>query len=169
MNITRIGIVSVAGLGLVLAFGCAPRKQVTERDRKEAAHLVSEAQFATTIREWERAEGLLAKAVHMAPTGDYWLSLGATRIRLNNRAGAKDAYQGALKAYAADSARHNTISEPWLKQVYVLALLGRQDDSRAMIAKAAKLFPNDTKVRALTDPKEFEKMVSSQKFKDMAL
>jgi tetratricopeptide (TPR) repeat protein len=169
MNKTRSRIFAVAGLGLVLAFGCAPRKQVTDRDRTEAAHLASEAQFALSIREWARAEGLLEKAVQVAPTGDYWLSLGATRMRLNKRAGAKDAYQAALKDFANDSARHNTSPEPWVKQIYVLALLGRRDDSRAMAVKAAKLFPSDANIRAFTEPKEFEKMLSSQSFKDMAL
>jgi tetratricopeptide (TPR) repeat protein len=169
MNITRLGIVCVGWAALVLTLGCAPRKQATERERKEAAHMVSEAQFAITIREWSRAEDLLAKAVKIAPSGDYWLSLGATRVRLNNRPGAKDAYQSALKSYEEDSARNNAISEPLLMQAYVFALLGRHDASRAMIEKAAKRFPDDGNVRPLTDPKEFEKMLSSQKFKDMAL
>ena len=169
MNIPRTGMVAVGAFALGFAIGCAPRKQVTERDRKEAAHLVSEAQFAMTMREWARAEGLYAKAVQVAPAGDYWLSLGAARMRLNNRAGAKDAYQSALKAYEEAAARNKTLSEPWLKQAYVLALLGRKDDGRAVIAKAVKLFPNDGKVRVLADPKEFEKMIAGQKFKDMAL
>jgi tetratricopeptide (TPR) repeat protein len=169
MKTKRIGFVSLPGLVLGLALGCTQRKEVTERDRKEAAYLASEAQFAVTIQEWARAEGLLAKAVKVAPTGDYWLSLGATRLRLNNRAGAKEAYQAALKAYAFDSARKNAVAEPWVKQAYVLALLGREDESRAMLAKAAQLFPKDVKVRALADAKEFEKMISSQNFKDMAL
>ena len=169
MTTKRIGIVSTAGLVLGFTLGCTAQKQITERDRKEAAYLASEAQFAVSIHEWARAEGLLAKAVKVAPTGDYWLSLGAARIRLNNRAGAKDAYQAAAKAYAFDSARKNAVSEPWLRQAYVLALLGRQDESRALLAKAAELFPKDGKIRALTDPKGFEKMISSQNFKDMAL
>ena len=169
MKTKRIGFVSVAGLVIGLALGCTQQKEVTDRDRKEAAYLASEAQFAVTMQEWSRAEGLLAKAVKVAPTGDYWLSLGATRLRLNNRAGAKEAYQAALKAYAFDSARKNTVPEPWVKQAYVLALLGRKDESQAMLAKAAKLFPKDTKIRALAEAKEFEKMISSQKFKDMAL
>lgn len=169
MKTKRIGIVAVASAVLALTLGCSQRKEVTERDRKEAAYLASEAQFAVSIQEWSRAEGLLAKAVKVAPTGDYWLSLGATRIRLKNRAGAKDAYQAALKTYAFDAARNNPVAEPWLKQAYVLALLGRQDESRAMLAKAAKLFPKDGNVRMLTNAKEFEKMVSSKNFKDMAL
>jgi outer membrane protein assembly factor BamD (BamD/ComL family) len=77
MNFTRLGSVSLIWT-LVLLSGCA-RKEVTERDRKEAAHLVSEAQFALTFREWARAEGLFAQAVKLAPTGDYWLPHGVTR------------------------------------------------------------------------------------------
>jgi tetratricopeptide (TPR) repeat protein len=169
MNITGMGMVSIGGLVLALALGCSPRKPVTEHDRKEAAFLVSEAEFAMTMREWSRAEGLMAKAVTLIPAGDYWLSLGAVRLRLGNRAEAKAAYEAAVKAYREESARNNLSSEPWIKQAYVLALLGRRDDSKALAAKAAKVFPNDVKVRALTDAKEFERMVSSQKFKDMAL
>jgi tetratricopeptide (TPR) repeat protein len=154
---------------LGLCLGCAPRKPVTERDRTEAAHVASEAQFAVSVREWDRAEKLLARAVELAPQGDYWLSLGATRVHLNDRAGAKDAYRSALKAYAAESARPNATSELWIKHAYVLALLGRPDESRALIAQATERFPHDGQVRALNDAGEFEKMVSSQKFKDMAL
>ena len=154
---------------LVFFSGCAPRKQITERDRKEAAHLVSEAEFASSVREWSRAEGLYAKAVQLVPNGDYWVSLGATRMRLQNRGGAKAAYEAALKAYAHDASRHSTQVEPWLKQAYVLALLGRTNDSRALLVKAGKFFPNDTRLRAFSEPKEFERMISSPKFKEMGL
>lgn len=170
MKITQIRLVLLGVIVLTLGIGCTPnRKRVTDRDRKEAAFLVSEAQFALTLREWARAEGLLAKAVQISPEGDYWLSLGSTRVRLGNRGAAKEAYQAALKAYEDNVAMNATISEPWLKQAYVLALLGRMDDSRAVIAKAAKRFPNDGKVRSLMDPKQFEQMVTAANFKDMAL
>jgi Flp pilus assembly protein TadD len=91
------------------------------------------------------------------------------RVRQGNRAGAKDAYLAALKAYENLTAIDNTHADPWLKQAYVLALLGRKEDSRAVIANAAKRFPNDMKVRLLTDTKEFEKMITAPTFKDMAL
>jgi TolA-binding protein len=112
---------------------------------------------------------LLAKAVQMAPEGDYWLSLGSTRVRLGNRSAAKEAYQAALKVYEDDAARDSTHSDHWLKQAYVLAVLGRMDDSRAVLAKAAKRFPNDSKVRSFMDPKRFEQMVAAPSFKEMAL
>jgi tetratricopeptide (TPR) repeat protein len=154
---------------VALAGGCARKRTVTDRDRKEAAHLASEAQFAMSVREWPRAEGLLAKAVQASPEGDYWLSLGAARVRLANRSGAKAAYEAALKAYASDAMRNAARSDAWVKQVYVLALLGRREDSRALIIKAATRFPNDAKIRGLLDAKEFEKMVTAPTFKDMAL
>jgi tetratricopeptide (TPR) repeat protein len=169
MKTMRLGPLSIGGFALLLALGCSPRKEVTERDRKEAAYLVSEAQFALTMREWSRAEGLLAKAVQLSAEGDHWISLGATRLRLKNRAGAKDAYESALKAFQAQAQRNKQTPEPWLKQAYVLALLGRKDDGRAVIAKAAKLFPNDGTLRALNAPKEFERMFSGPQFKEMAL
>jgi tetratricopeptide (TPR) repeat protein len=170
MKTTRIGIALLGVLALGLAAGCGPkRKVVTERDRKEAAFLVSEAQFAATLRDWARAEGLLAKAVLVAPEGDYWLTLGAVRVRLENRGGAKEAYQAALGAFEDDAARDSTLAGPWIRQAFVLAILGRLDDSRALLAKAAKRFPQDTQVRSLMEPKQFEQMVTAPSFKEMAL
>jgi len=55
---------------------------------------VSEANFAVTIREWSRAEGLYTKAVKICPdSGDYWLDLGVVRMHLNDRGGARSAYK----------------------------------------------------------------------------
>lgn len=170
MNLTRSGLVFIGAMAVAGSLGCSQkRKQVTERDRTEAAHLVSEAQFAITIKEWARAEGLLAKAVQVAPDGDYWLTLGATRVRLGNRSGAKAAYQAALKLYEDDAARDSQRSDPWLKQIYVLAVMGRLDDSRSVLTKAVKRFPNDSRLRTLTDPKQFERMTTASSFKETAL
>lgn len=163
------GSTTVAAMVLMFLLGCSAGKEVTERDRKEAAFLVSEAQFAMTVKEWTRAEGLLDKAAKVAPQGDYYLSLGAVRMHLKNRSGAKKAYELALNAFQHESARNNTSPEPWIKQAYVLGLLGRKSESQSMIAKAAKALPNDPKIRSLSDPKELERMFSTQNFKDMAL
>jgi tetratricopeptide (TPR) repeat protein len=169
MNFVPKGRIAIGMAVLVLTAGCGPKRVLTEHDRREAAHLVSEAQFAMSVREWPRAEGLLAKAVKIDPEGDTLLTLGAARVRQGNRAGAKEAYQAALKAYENDAARFATRSDPWLKRAYVLALLGRRDDARTVIEKASRQFPNDSKVRVLMDPKEFERMITAQNFKDMAL
>lgn len=157
-------------LALALSPGCTrERKQVTERDRKEAALLVSEAQFAITLRDWARAEGLLAKAVQLSPESEYWMSLGFARVRVGNRTGAKQAYEAALKVVQDDAALDTTGSEPWLRQANILALLGRTDDARAVLTKAAKRFPKDGRVQSLLDPKQFQQMITAPGFKENAL
>ena len=163
-------MVLVGICALTLGAGCKPqRKVITDHDRRAAAHLVSEAQFALSVREWARAEGLLGQAVAIAPEGDTFLTLGAARLKLGNRAGAKDAYESAVRAYADQAALEPTQSGPWMKQAYALALLGRKDDCRALLARGAKQFPNDARLRALQDPRQFELMISTPSFRDMAL
>ena len=149
--------------------GCKPKaKEITSLQRKEAATLVSEAQFALQIRDFARAEGLYAKAAALCPdSGDYWVALGQTRVRLGQRDPARAAYKSALDCYH-DSADAASTSEPWLQQVYVLALLGRLDDARAMIAKTQKKFPDDRAVRSFVENGQLEKMVADPRFKEIA-
>jgi len=172
MKFTRIGIIVLGLAALLAGAGCKPKpKPITDLQRKEADHLVAEAGFAMNLRDWARAEGLLAKAVQFTPdTGVYWISLGSMRMRLGNKPGAKIAYEGALKAYA-DAAKVDTRKEvePWLKQVQVLALLGRIDDARAMLEKTDKRFPTNRNVRAFVDGKQFDQMIADPIFKQGAL
>jgi tetratricopeptide (TPR) repeat protein len=171
MKTTRT-VAFLAGLS-ALAWGAAgcgkPRREISERDRKEAAVLASEAQFAINLRDWARAEGLLTKTVQLVPEADYWVALGSARVRLGNRSGAKDAYQKALRAYEDAAAVDGKSVEPWLGQVTVLALLGRIDDGRAVVLKAARRFPNDSRLKELMDAKAFEAMVSDPGFRENAL
>jgi len=161
-----VGITALGGL----APGCGkPREQISERDRKEAAMLASEAQFAINVREWARAEGLLARTVQLAPNADTWVALGSARVRLGNKSGAKDAYQKALRAFEDEAAVDEKRVEPWLGQITVLALLGKADASRALVTKAAKRFPTDARLKSLADPKQFEAMLSDPGFRENAL
>lgn len=172
MNFTRFGLIAFCVAALIGGAGCKPKpKPVTELQRKEAEHIVAEAGFAMNLRDWARAEGLLTKAVQLTPdTGVYWISLGSMRVRLGNKAGAKAAYEGALAAFSAaakDDAKKDV--EAWLKQVQVLALLGRTDEARAMLEKTDKRFPEHRNVRAFVDGKHFDKMIADPIFKQGAL
>jgi tetratricopeptide (TPR) repeat protein len=151
--------------------GCrAKKKEITELQRKEAAHLASEAQFAITMRNWAEAEAGLTKAVAACPdVGAYWVSLGSIRVKLGKKDAAKDAYKGALAAYEIEAEKDKTDPGPWLQQVYVLALMGRQNDARALLDKAAKRFPEHRAVKRFIETKEFDRMLTDQKFKDNAL
>ncbi len=163
----------IAACGLLGAAGCKPKpKAVTELQRKQAAHLDSEAQFALTMRDWARAEGLLAQAVQADPNnGHYWIALGSTRVRLGNKSRAQDAYEGALKAFQVEAQSEAGQKDPeaWLNQVQVLALLGRTDAARAVLEKTAKQFPENRAVRVFIENRQLDRLLADPSFKQVSL
>ncbi len=103
-------------------------------------------------------------------TGDYWLELGRCRVRLGNRGTAKDAYKSALAAYQIDATRDAAIRVPsLLRQIYVLALLGRVDEARAVLAKAQKEFPDNRDLRTFAEGRQLDLLLASPVFKESAL
>ena len=149
--------------------GCG-RKEITALQRKEAANLVSEAQFALTLRDYARAEPLLAKATSLSPDApELWQSLGAVRRKLGNKGGAKDAYSQMFDAakdqYKADATKTDAL----FQQIYALALLGRADDARAALAKAQKNHPDDRAINAFADSKQLDRILEDPAFKELAI
>ena len=156
-------------LSAVFTAGCG-RKEITSLQRKEAANIASEAQFALTLRDYARAEPLLTKATALCPdTPEYWQSLGVVRRRLDNRSGAKQAYgqmrDAARDLYKSDDKNSNAL----LQQVYALALLGRADDARSLLDKAQKNHPDDRAIGAFADGKQLDRILADPAFKDIAL
>lgn len=157
---------------VLLGVGCKPKaKEITSLQRREAASLVSEANFALSVRDVARAETAFARATVICPDmGDYWLELGRCRVKLGNRGAAKDAYKSALAAFEADAKRETAIRAPaLLRQVYVLALLGRADEARTVLAKARKELPDSAEIRGFADGRQLELMLESPMFKEVAL
>ncbi len=159
----------ILGLTAVLFAGCA-RKEITGLQRKQAASLASEAGFAVTLRDYARAEGLLVQAVAVCPdTSDYWFNLGTVRRRLDNRSGAKEAYEEGLKA-VRESYQHDPQNSPLLlQQVYVLALMGRVDEARSVLAQARKDHPDDRNLRIFVESGALDRMLADPGFKEQAL
>ena len=156
-------------LSAVFAAGCG-RKEITSLQRKEAANIASEAQFALTLRDYARSEPLLTKATTLCPdTPEYWQSLGAVRRRLDNRSGAQQAYEQMRDAARDQYKRDDKNSNALLQQVYALALLGRADDARSLLEKAQKDHPDDRALGAFVDGKQLDRILADPAFKDIAL
>src|SRR5207237_624710 len=101
-------------------------------------------------------------------TGDYWVNLGSMRVHLGQRDGAKAAYKGALAAYEAEAAKTPTDPQPMIQRATVLALLGRSEEARSLLAKLPKLFPDNRSVQGLDD-KVLDRLRADPKFKEIAL
>ncbi len=158
--------------GVVLGFTACGEKQspVTDLQRKEAALLISEAQFASTLRNHEEAESLLARAAAVTPDdAALWISLGSVRKRLGQDGPAKQAYERALKLYQAETKAKKAEADPLLQQIHVLALLGRVEEARGLQEKALAQFPEDRDVRAFVQEKRLDRFLADPQFRQIAL
>jgi tetratricopeptide (TPR) repeat protein len=159
----------VLPLAMVLAVAGCHRKEITKLERDEAANIVSEADFAVTLREWSRAEGLYARAAQLCPdSGSTWFNLGLTRMRQNNHSGAKAAYKSALADYEDDSAREPSNAQAVIRRAYVLVILGRPDDARSVIAKARSKNPDDRTLRSFTENNSLDSMIADPGLKSIS-
>lgn len=152
---------------LALTAGCGPK--ITPLQRKEAANLVSEAQFATTLRDWARAEELLAKATSLCPdNGEYWLNLGSVRRRLDNRSGARKAYEQAATAYGDAYKADPKDPQPLMQQVYVYSLLNQEKKALKALERAQQDHSANPNVRNFT-PETLQRMREDPGFKELAI
>jgi len=148
--------------------GCA-RREITPLDRAQAANMASEAEFAATVREWGRAEGLYAKAAALCPdSGDTWLALGIARMRLGDRSGAREAYKSAASAYKSAFAADPANSQALVQLAYVLVVLGRQDEARSVAQGARRDHPEDGPLRELVDGGNLERVIADPKLKEIS-
>jgi tetratricopeptide (TPR) repeat protein len=155
-----------------LAFaGCKPKpKEISPLQRKEAATLVGEAQFALTLRDNARAEPLLEKAAKLCPDrGDYWLGLGVTRKKLGNPSGAKAAYENARDAFHEAYALQPRNIDALMQEIHVLALLGKADEARKILAKARKKDPTNSQLKSIEEDKVIDDLLADPGFKEVAL
>jgi len=163
MNV-RPALVMAAAL---LLAGCRQRV-ITPHDRDEAANEVSEANFALTLKDWARAEGLYAKATQLCPDeGDAWVSLGIARMHMHNPGGARSAYKSALQAYK-DNLKTEPVNGAFvIREAYVLMLLGRPDEAKSCVEKARVKYPEDRRIRSFVESNGLEKMKADPALKDL--
>jgi Flp pilus assembly protein TadD len=164
-------VVLLITAAVLTTVGCKPKPEgISPLSRKQAASLVSEAEFAISLRDYARAEPLFEEAVKLCPDdGEYWLGLGVTRRRAGDMSGAKKAYEKARSAFRDVYEREATQTEALVQEVYVLALLGRMDEAKATLEKARKKDPADARLRLVAENKQLEEMISQPAFKELAL
>jgi tetratricopeptide (TPR) repeat protein len=165
VTLSRLALVCAAALA---AAGCRPR-EITSLQRKEAANVVSEAEFAVTLRDWRRAEGLYARAADLCPdAGDAWVNLGIVRMRLGDRPGARAAYKSALSASEAEFGRDPASSQAVMRSAYVLVVLGRADEARSVVDRARARNPDDWRLRNFAERHGIDQLLADPGLKDIS-
>jgi Flp pilus assembly protein TadD len=163
--IARVALVLAAALTFS---GCAKR-EITPLDRAQAANMASEAEFAATVREWDRAEGLYAKAAELCPdSAETWMALGVVRMHLGDHSGARTAYKSAASACKSAFDRDPKDSNAVMGQAYALVVLGRQDEARSVVDRAYRDHPDDRLLRELVEGGGLEKLIASPRLKDVS-
>ena len=156
-------------MAAVLALAGCRAKEISSTDRKEAANIVSEAEFAVQLKDWPRAEGLYAKATALCPDqGETWVALGVVRMRMHNSGGAKDAYKSGLSAYTDDIKRDPTNSGAVIRSASILVILGRMDDARSLIERAYARNPGDRRLKEFVDLKALDKIAADPGLKEVS-
>jgi tetratricopeptide (TPR) repeat protein len=162
---SRLALVLAAAIALA---GCRA-KEISSTDRKEAANVLSEAEFAVTLKDWPRAEGLYAKAAALCPDqGESWVALGVVRMRMHNPGGAKDAYKSALSAYSDDIKRDPANTFSVIRSASVLVILGRLDDARSLIDRAYAKYPDDRRLKDFVELKALDKIAADPGLKEVS-
>jgi tetratricopeptide (TPR) repeat protein len=167
----KITVLAGWAFALLLVAGCGKKEpEITELQRKEAASLVTEADFAITLRDFARAEPLLEKAATLCPDmGDYWLSLGVVRKKQGNNSGAKSAYENAREAFHEAYEKDANHVRAVIQEIHVLILLGEQDDARDVLAKARKKAPDNRDLRMFDESKELDRLAEDPSLKQLAI
>jgi Flp pilus assembly protein TadD len=160
----RLALATAAVLALA---GC--RAKEISKEQREQAHLdASDAEFAVTIHDLSRAEGMFAKAAELCPDeGDTWMKLGIVRMQLKNPDGARQAYKSAVGAFKDAQKADPSDSTAILKRAYVLVLLGRSDEARSVVADAAAKAPDDHRLQQFIEMKAVDKMLADPAVKQL--
>ena len=160
---------SLALLALLLLAGCG-HKEISSIDRKTAANQMSEAQFAVTLKDLNRAEGLGLQATKLCPdNADYWFFLGTVQARLAKKSDAKSSYESAYSTYKDAYKATPKNSQIIVQEVYVLICLNRVDDAKSVLQKAIDDNPTDSGLKNFQTSGMIDRMVNDPSVKAISL
>ena len=161
----RLALMAAAA---AIAFGCH-RREITEHDRMEAANATSEAEFAVSIKDLPRAQGLYAKVVGLCPDdSEAWIRLGVIRVQLHDSDGARKAYKGALEALKEDFGKNPSHSASVVRAATVLVILGRPEEARSLVEKAYARAPDDRRLKALVEGRGVDRIIADPEVKSLS-
>lgn len=160
-------ITLLAAFAFVAGCGGGKPKEVSKLEQDQAAKHFNDANMENLLRNHAAAEKSLTMATKLNPNvDDYWVELGKARVRLGNKSGATDAYKRALAA--CDAQLKVTPENPGYidRKIRALVLLGRANEARDVLAKAAKAYPKNATIQQLNELKAVDLFLNNAQVKD---
>jgi len=157
-------------VAIALLGGCKGKpKEISKADQLQAENFVSEAQFSMQIREYSRAEELYKKAIALHEDyPEYWVALGMSCRRQDNKDGARKAYKKAMGLI--DDRYKSAKDEKDLGQkAWVMALLGNTDEAVKFLQKSLKEHPDSAYLQKMADPRGLPHTFQTAEFKELML
>ena len=163
-------LVFLLALSLPLLFGCKPKaSSITTLQRKQAASVASEAEFATTLKDFKRASALYRQAAQLCPdTPEYQGNLGMVLRQMGDGEGARASYRAAAKLYRDRYAEAGHPAD-LLQQATLLILMGDGDGALKLLKKGSAAHPDDALLRDAADPSWLERVRRDPRFSKIAL
>ncbi len=92
-----------------------------------------------------------------------------SEARFGEKVAARTASSASREADQATAKADPQDTAPLLQQISGLALLGRTENTRAVLVTAQKNFPDDRAVRVFAEGKQIEKMTTDPRLTEIAL
>lgn len=142
----RFSIVVV--LSVLCVAGCANRAPLAN-DR--AQNLADRAAQAFLDEEYKKARSLSEEAVRLRPDfAEAWVLHGKSCVLEGDAASARESYERALRLHAQRYRMNSDDTSQLVQQVYILLLLGRDAEARALLAQGLEAHPADERLTLLS-------------------
>ncbi len=141
-------LVIVVVLGVLCVAGCADQVPLANDC---AQSLVDRATQAFLDAEYEKARSLSEEVVHLRPDfAEAWVLHGKSCVLEGDTASAREAYERALQLHAERYRTNPEDTSQLAQQVYVLLLLRRDTEARALLTQGLEAHPADERLTLLS-------------------
>lgn len=159
-------LASVLSLCLFTACG-GKKKEITQLEQLQMNSYYETAKREIFIKNYAAAEKALVEITKIDDTNySVWRDIGMLRVRLNKNSDARDAYKKALSASEAAFKKDVNDQGAFITRLQTLIFLGRAQDARDVLAKAAKDNPTIAAYQELNKQKAVDKLLDDPQIKD---
>jgi Flp pilus assembly protein TadD len=134
-------------LAVTLLASCSPSSHDAVSNPQQ---LASESATALNAKDYTKAQTLARQATSIDPKfAEAWVGYGMASVRLGQADQARAAYEQALSLHQARHLQNPSDANQVFQQIFLLTLLGRQNDAETLLKQAHIDYPSDQQIAKL--------------------